>query len=109
MSELERIFLAALELPEPQRDAFITNECGQNHALARDVQSLLSHHRQETIPFSEILLLSVRALKQRTRCEEVWSALRFENGFDVREDCQEGLARFFVATTGCEEATDWWK
>ena len=55
MSELERIFLAALEIPEPQRDAFITNECGQNHALTRDVQSLLSHHRQETIPFSEIL------------------------------------------------------
>ncbi|MEW6747623.1 MAG: serine/threonine-protein kinase [Planctomycetota bacterium] len=41
-----RIFTAALELPAPERMAFVREQCGADRALREDVQSLLHQHEQ---------------------------------------------------------------
>ena len=45
----EQIFLQAVEVPVDQRPVFLERACGGNADLRREVDSLLEHHRPETI------------------------------------------------------------
>jgi TolB-like protein/tetratricopeptide (TPR) repeat protein/tRNA A-37 threonylcarbamoyl transferase component Bud32 len=53
--ELERLFHEALDRPESERRDFVALACGDNAALAREVESLLEHHRQETGSFAAVV------------------------------------------------------
>ncbi|MCA9218528.1 MAG: serine/threonine protein kinase [Planctomycetales bacterium] len=44
---VQRMFLDALEVPADQRDAWLVDECGENHALLKEIRSLLEHDEAE--------------------------------------------------------------
>jgi eukaryotic-like serine/threonine-protein kinase len=44
--EIERIFDETLELPEPDRAAFLAQACNGDQTLQREVESLLAAHQQ---------------------------------------------------------------
>lgn len=43
------VFFRAVELPTSARDGFVEHECGGDTALLAEVESLLAHHRAETL------------------------------------------------------------
>ena len=43
VADVERICLAALDLPANERAAFLSDACQGDHALRQDVESLLAH------------------------------------------------------------------
>src|SRR5579872_21911 len=44
--QVEQLYHAALEQDDAERRAFLENACGDNDALRREVESLLSHDKQ---------------------------------------------------------------
>ena len=48
-TEVKRIFLEAVELDGERRDRFLDQQCGEDHQLRKEVESLLSYHSTETI------------------------------------------------------------
>jgi serine/threonine protein kinase len=44
-----QLFQDALERDRSQRDAFLRQACGDDHALLAEVESLLAHHRSQTL------------------------------------------------------------
>jgi serine/threonine-protein kinase len=46
---IKRLFLAAVELAPQEAHLFLDSACGEDQELRREVQSLLDHHRNETL------------------------------------------------------------
>ncbi len=42
-NQVQKLFLSALEIPEDQRDAWLTEQCGEDKQLLAEVRSLLQH------------------------------------------------------------------
>ncbi|MDA0808609.1 MAG: serine/threonine-protein kinase [Planctomycetota bacterium] len=53
--QIQQIFLAALELPAKQRDAWLRQECGTDDALIGEVLSLLDHAEPSLDPLEQDL------------------------------------------------------
>ena len=51
----QRIFLAALDLPQDQREAWVARECAENKALFNNVMSLLGHAERTFDPLENNL------------------------------------------------------
>jgi len=49
--QIEEIFEAARRLPPPERDAYLSEACGADEALRREVESLLAHDAQASGEF----------------------------------------------------------
>ncbi|HMC10266.1 MAG TPA: serine/threonine-protein kinase, partial [Pirellulaceae bacterium] len=47
--QVKRLFLAAVELTPPDADRYLNEACGDDHALRHEVESLLSHHAEDTL------------------------------------------------------------
>ena len=47
-TKIESLFRDALSRPEAQREAFLSEACGGDSDLLREVESLLTNHRDET-------------------------------------------------------------
>jgi eukaryotic-like serine/threonine-protein kinase len=52
-ARLDELFQAALELPESQRDAYLSGSCGEDAALLAQARQLLEHHAAETTLLSD--------------------------------------------------------
>ncbi len=48
-ARIKSIFMRAIELPDDQRSPFVQDACGADAQLLQQVQSLLRHHRAETL------------------------------------------------------------
>ena len=48
-ARVKELFAEAIALPDQQRDAFLEQACHGERDTLREVQSLLSHHREETV------------------------------------------------------------
>jgi len=46
--EIERLYHAALERAAAERPAFLSEACGRDEELRREVESLLAYHAQRT-------------------------------------------------------------
>ncbi len=49
----QKLFLAALEIPEAERDAWLTEQCGEDKQLLAEVRSLLQHDALTNDPLEQ--------------------------------------------------------
>ena len=48
-SRIKKLFAEAIQLPEPEREAFVHAQCGEDSKTEQEVLSLLRHHQDETL------------------------------------------------------------
>ncbi|PQO26399.1 serine/threonine protein kinase [Blastopirellula marina] len=91
LERLQQAFLAALEVPEDQRDDWLERECGSDAALLQNVRSLLGHAN----PNNDLLEQSPdKAIADFTLTDpDAPIHLSLSEGDDVSVDCEHFLSK----------------
>ena len=107
-NRVQKLFLSALEIPEDQRDAWLTEQCGEDKQLLAEVRSLLQHYVLTKDPLEQGLSpsnfsnLDLKALdsNQATHASELESPLANDDA--GRQASSDKLP--FSATTALESS-----
>ncbi|MEQ8788438.1 MAG: serine/threonine-protein kinase [Pirellulaceae bacterium] len=88
---LQELFLAALEVPEDERESWLVKECGSESALLESVLSLLGHAEPSRDPLEQELDEAIADLPRADLREELHASLAEEPAADV--DCEHFLSK----------------
>ncbi|MBA2116156.1 serine/threonine protein kinase [Bremerella alba] len=91
LERLQQIFLAAMEIPEQQRDRWLEKECGTDATLLQNVRSLLGHANANNDPLEQSPDKAIADFTLTDPDAPIHSQLSIDD--DVSVDCEQFLSK----------------